>query len=164
MRTLLVLLVTGLVFVSGTMCSPSEPNRLDGLGKFRMDIKGQTVELWIANTFDEQSKGLMFVTAEEMAPLSDGTERGMLFVFDFSGRDSFWMKNTIIPLDIAYISAAGVVVSTYTMTPLDDRHNQYPPAALYRYAIELNAGLWERLGVKPGDTIQIPAEALKASR
>lgn len=164
MPTLLVLLISTLAFMTGTTCSPSEPNKLNALGTFRMDINGQTVEMWIADSFEEQSKGLMFVTAEELAPLSDGTERGMLFVFDFSTRGSFWMKNTIIPLDIAYISAEGVVVSTYTMTPLDDRSNQYPPADLYRFAIEVNGGLWERLGVKAGDTILIPTEALKASR
>lgn len=156
-----VLALAAAVCVVG--CEPSEPNKLDKLPTVRMDIKGQATQLWVADTFEEQNKGLMFVTAEEMATLSDGTERGMLFVFDFSTRGSFWMKNTIIPLDIAYIAADGRVVSTYTMTPLDDRSNQYAPADLYRYAIELNAGQLERLGVKPGDILQIPAEALKAS-
>ena len=65
---------------------------------------------------------MMFITEEQMAPLPDGTERGMLFVFDHSVRDSFWMKNTVIPLDVAYIATDGTVITTYTMAPLDGRH------------------------------------------
>ena len=82
----------------------------------------------------------MFITAEQMAPLPDGTRRGMIFVFDASVRNGFWMKNTIIPLDIAYVGVDGTIISTYTMAPLDDRTGQYPPASAYRFAIEFNAG------------------------
>jgi len=141
----------------GTACTPTEPNRLDTLPMIQMTINEQRFELWVVDTFAEQNKGLMFVTAEQMAPMPNGTERGMLFVFDYSTRQSFWMKNTIIPLDIAYITTDGTVVATYTMTPLDERSNQYPPGAPYRYAIEVNAGVWSRLGVVKGATIQIPA-------
>ena len=96
-----------------------------------------------------------------MAPLPDGTERGMIFVFDRSVRDSFWMKNTIIPLDIAYIDTNGKIVTTYTMAPLDTRSGHYRPDSPYRYAIEINARRLSELGVEKGDVLEIPASVLK---
>ncbi len=145
-------------------CSPSEPNRLDALPRVRLKIGDQPFELWVADSFEEQEKGLMFISAADMAPLLDGTERGMLFVFDHTVRDSFWMKNTIIPLDIAYISTDGTVLSTYTMAALDGRSHQYPPAAPYRFAIEISAQRLDTLGVKPGTKIEIPPSVLKDIR
>ncbi|MFQ5589845.1 MAG: DUF192 domain-containing protein [Phycisphaerae bacterium] len=142
--------------VGSMSCAPTEPNKLDALGTVRMTIKGQQFELWIADSFDEQNKGLMFLNREDMAPLPDGTERGMLFVFAYSTRRSFWMKNTRFPLDIAYIDRNGKVVRVYTMAALDSRHNQYPPGAPYRYAIETNADVLHRLGLSKGDVLEIP--------
>ncbi len=159
-RWVTCLSVLGMTLCS-VACTPREPNMLDTLPKVRMTIKGQEFELWVADTFDEQNRGLMFVTAEEMAPLPDGTERGMLFVFSYSTRESFWMKNTVIPLDIAYIARDGKVVKTYTMAALDTRHNHYPPGAPYRYAIETNANVLSGLGVAKGDLLHIPRSALK---
>ncbi len=144
-----------------TGCAPTQPNELDKLGTTRITIKNKAFELWIADEDDERLRGLMFINAEQMAPLSDGTERGMIFLFNYSGRGSFWMKNTIIPLDIAYITTEGVVDKIYTMAALDDRSNQYPPDNPYRITIELNAGSMAKLGLKKGDVIKIPAELLK---
>ncbi len=144
-------------------CTPTEPNKLATLPKVRMTIKGAEFELWVADSFEEQNKGLMFVKPEELAPLADGTERGMLFVFSFSTRQSFWMKNTTIPLDIAYIDRDGKVVRIYTMSALDARHNQYPPGAPYKYAIETNAKVLHDLGLVKGDQIEIPTSVLKGS-
>ncbi|UCE59214.1 MAG: DUF192 domain-containing protein [Phycisphaerales bacterium] len=142
-------------------CPRTEPNRLDTLPKVRMTIKGQRFELWVAHSLAEQNKGLMRIKREDMAPLSDGTKRGMLFVFDYSTRQSFWMKNTLIRLDIAYITNDGTVVGTHTMEPMDTRHNKYPAEKPYRYAIEVNAGVLKELGVGKGDHIDIPASVLK---
>ena len=71
------------------------------------------------------------------------------------------MKNTIIPLDIAYVDSQGKIVKTYTMAALDDRIGQYTSDAPARYAIEVNAGVWDRLGVTAGDRIEIPSTLLK---
>ncbi|MCH8884432.1 MAG: DUF192 domain-containing protein, partial [SAR324 cluster bacterium] len=79
-------------------CTPTTPNDLDKLGTVSVTIKGQDFELWIADEHAERTRGLMRITAQQMAPLEDGTKRGMLFVFDFEQQLSFWMKNTIIPL------------------------------------------------------------------
>jgi len=138
-------------------CTPTEPNELDKLGMVDMTIKDHAFRLWVADSFDEQQRGLMFVSADQMAPLSDGTERGMIFVFPRERYLSFWMKNTIIPLDIAYVDDDGVVVSTYTMAPLDERLGQYESARPAKYAIEVNADRFAAIGLEPGDQIEIPA-------
>lgn len=140
----------------GASCTPTEPNQLDALGTVDVSIKGRPFRLWVADTVDEQSRGLMFITAEEMAPLPDGTQRGMIFVFDREKHLSFWMKNTIIPLDIAYLDAGGAVVSMYTMAPLDTSFNKYPSVEPAKYAIEVNADVFSDLGLTKGDVIEIP--------
>lgn len=157
-RSFAVALAMALV---ATSCSPTEPNRLDEMETVRMKIGAQWFELWVADTWAKQEKGLMFVKEKQMAPLSDGTERGMLFVFSHSVRDSFWMKNTVIPLDIAYVATDGTIVTVYTMAPLDSRRRRYPPDAPYRYAIEVQAHRLSELGIGKGDTLEIPPSVLK---
>lgn len=142
-------------------CAPTKPNELDKLGSARMTIKGKPFELWIADAPDEQEKGLMFVTSDQMTPLPDGAERGMIFIFDYERTLNFWMKNTVIPLDIAYLDTNGVVVATYTMAPLDERLGQYSSRVPARMAIEVNANVWSAVGLAAGDRIEIPATLLK---
>ena len=71
-----------------------------------------TVE--IADTQKSQEKGLM-----NRKSLDE--DRGMLFVYDRDSRKSFWMKNTLIPLSIAYIAADGTIREIYDMEPLSTR-------------------------------------------
>ena len=142
-------------------CNRDEPSRLVDRATTDMSIKGKRFRLWLADNVDDQDAGLMHVTADQMAPLPGGIERGMLFVFEHPVRGSFWMKNTIIPLDIAYVATDGTVVAIYTMVPLDTRSNAYPPGALYRFAIELSANRLSGLGVKVGDRLEIPPSILK---
>ena len=142
-------------------CAPTEPNELDKLGTVSLTIKDHPFQLWVADETEEQARGLMFVTADQMMPLSDGTDRGMIFVFDRERTLSFWMRNTIIPLDIAYLDKNGVVVSIHTMAPLDDRPGQYSSARPAKYAIEVNADRFKSLNLKPGDRIELPASLRK---
>ena len=159
--TMLLFLALGLV-LQGVGCTPAPgPDELDELGAVNLKIKEQPFHLWIADSFVEQTQGLMHVTAERMAPLSDGTERGMIFVFDHERELSFWMKNTIIPLDVAYVDTTGKVVKIYTMAPLDDRPGQYPSIKPARFAIEVNAGVFKRVGLKEGDVLSISPDVLK---
>jgi len=151
----------GFLMTVGCDSASHSPDRLDKLDTIHMTIKGTPFELWIADDTIETATGLMNVPAERMAPKPDGTQRGMIFVFHFSAERSFWMKDTIIPLDIAYVSTDGAVVSTYTMAPLDSRPNQYPSGKPFRFAIEVNAGVWAQIGLHPDDRIQIPDSLLK---
>ena len=157
----ILLLSLGLgVMLTMTTCSPSQPNPLDELGAVTLSIKGQPFKLWIADDATEQARGLMFITSEQMATLPDGTELGMIFVMDHERTLSFWMKNTIIPLDIAYLATDGTVVTTYTMAPLDTRFGQYPSTKPARIAIEVNADVWSKIGLTAGDRITIPDSVL----
>lgn len=158
MLTTLLSLIFGF---SGVSCGATGPNDLDKLGTVEMTIKGQKFQLWVADSGAERERGLMKVTAAQMAPLTDGTERGMIFVFDREQLLYFWMKDTIIPLDIAYADAKGVVTSTHTMAALDTRSGQYSSVRSAKYAIEVNADVYARLGLKTGDQLELPASLLK---
>lgn len=106
-----------------------------------------TVEL--ARTVAERSRGLMF--RESLAE-----ERGMLFVFAQETKAGFWMKNTKIPLSIAFIDGEGTILETQDMEALsEDLHR---PAQPYRYALEVNQGWFERHGLGLGDRVEIPAD------
>lgn len=158
---MIAILLSAVVVFYGSSCSPPKPEELDKHGTIDVSIKNAKFRLWVADDYSEQQNGLMFVTAERMAPLPDGTQRGMIFVFDHEQHLNFWMRNTIIPLDIAYLDSSGVVVATHTMAALDERPNQYPSGKPARFAIEVSAGVFTDLGLKAGDQINLPGTLLK---
>ena len=81
----------------------------------------------------------------------------MLFDFHEPQEVSFWMKNTLVPLSIAFVAADGRVVSVAEMTPCQaDPCPTYAPAGPYRYAVELAAGSFGDAGVGPGAKV-VPA-------
>lgn len=163
LRIALFVVLSTLAALYGASCTPSEPNELDKLGTVRLTINDQLFELWVADNSAERERGLMFITSDQMVDLPDGTKRGMVFAFDHEQPLAFWMRNTIIPLDIAYLDAGGVVVGIHTMAPLDDRFGQYPSLSPAQFAIEVNAGTWSDLGVHNGDQIDIASAALKGT-
>lgn len=127
--------------------------QLADLDTATLKIGENEFEVWIADTWDKRMEGMMF--------LNDGdveANQGMLFLFEEDSTNSFWMKNTLIPLDIAYIDKDKKIVTTYTMKALDSRPNQYLPEAPYRFALELKAGTFEELGISPGMTVEFPDE------
>ncbi len=112
-----------------------------------------TVCLWLAETAEQHQRGLMFVTDPEL-----GGKAGMLFRFSTDTVTGFWMKNTVLPLSIAYVAADGSIVSTADMAPCPDdaaRCPSYAAAGPYRYAIEVPQGRLTDLGVEPGSTVQV---------
>jgi len=109
--------------------------------------KGQVkVEVELARTEAEQAKGLMFRTE-----LEDG--KGMLFVFDKDEVRSFWMKNTLIPLSIAYIAYDGTIIDIRDMHPHDT--SSVHSSRSVRYALEVPQGWFGRVGVSAGDKVDI---------
>ena len=113
-----------------------------------MSLKGHAFVLEIAATPAERARGLM--NRESLAQ-----DSGMLFVFSAESPLNFWMKNTLIPLDILYMDSDGVVVDIQTMIPQpsvsDSELREYPSAAPAQYALEINAGLAGSLGFAVGD-------------
>ncbi len=103
----------------------------------------------VADTMAERSRGLMFV--EDM-PLMEG----MLFVYRQPQSVSFWMRNTLIPLDMIFVGADGVVDNIHAMAePL----NETPifGGSDIQFVLEVNGGLAERLGLQAGDQMQHPS-------
>jgi uncharacterized membrane protein (UPF0127 family) len=105
-----------------------------------------TIRAEIARTGEERNAGLMHRTA-----LADG--EGMLFVFERDQMLSFWMKNTLIPLSIAYIAWNGRIIEMYDMQPQDLRSVSSSRSA--RYALEAPQGWFDRAGVRPGDSLRL---------
>lgn len=100
----------------------------------------------IADDAQERTRGLMF---RESLP----EEQGMLFVFAQEGNHSFWMKDTTIPLSIAFIAGVGNIIGIRNMEPLDA--TLLSPGAPYLYAVEVNRGWFERNGIDIGSTVNI---------
>lgn len=119
-----------------TAFAKSELRIESGAGKLRFDIE-------LAETPAQQARGLMF-----RADLA--ADAGMLFVYGAERHISMWMKNTLIPLDMVFLSSAGEVlrIERWT-TPLSERpiHSGAPSAAV----LELRGGTADRLGLRPGD-------------
>lgn len=125
-------------------CDKSSPPVLPTV---TMQIGGKTYTLEVADNEKDRRRGLM-----QRDALPD--DRGMIFVFNREAPLSFWMKNTRIPLDIVYVDAKGKVVSIKQMKPYD--LGSTPSDGPAMYAIELNKGAAEKLGLKAGDTLVVP--------
>jgi len=104
------------------------------------------VKAEVAKTQDERNKGLMF-----RKDLADG--EGMIFVFETDQILSFWMKNTVIPLSIAFIAGDGRIVEIKNMYPKDE--NSVSSGRSGRYALEVPQGWFNRAGVKEGDIVNV---------
>src|SRR5689334_19875478 len=95
----------------------------------------------VARTPDERSTGLMFREAL-------GTNEGMLFVFEHPEQQCFWMKNTLIPLSVAFVADDGAIVNIEHMKPRTlDSHCSARPV---RYVLEMSEGWFAKRGIKPG--------------
>jgi uncharacterized membrane protein (UPF0127 family) len=101
----------------------------------------------IARTETEREMGLMFRKS-----LADG--EGMLFVFEKDRMLSFWMKNTSLPLSIAYIAYNGRINEIHDMKPQDLTPIHAGRSA--RYALEVPQGWFERAGITAGDVVALP--------
>jgi len=124
-----------------------------GCAADRIDLRGPwgaasfTVE--VADEPQERAVGLMNRT--EMAP-----SHGMLFVYERPQRATFWMRNTLIPLDMIFADARGVVTKVHERAqPLDER--VIDGGRDVAFVLEVNAGLASRLGVAPGTQLRHPA-------
>jgi len=106
-----------------------------------------TVRLEVAADPATRARGLM-----EREQVPKGT--GMVFLYPADVAEAYWMKNTLVPLSIAFVAADGRVVSVAEMTPCKaDPCPSYAPAGPYRYAVELAAGAFGDAGVGTGDKV-----------
>lgn len=103
----------------------------------------------VSDTPKKRDKGLMFV-----AELPEN--EGMLFVFSGETYGGFWMKNTFIPLSIAFLDSNGKILKILDMVPCnEDICPTYDPELSYLYALEVNLGWFEKNQIKEGDFVKI---------
>jgi uncharacterized protein len=111
-----------------------------------LSVAGKAVTAEVADDAQERSMGLMF--RERLA-----RNAGMLFVMPKPERASFWMKNTTLPLSVAYMNSAGVILEIHDLQPLDEKPvpSAFPNIA---YALEMEQGWFNENGILAGDRIQ----------
>lgn len=127
---------------------------LDQLDSGTITIGDNEIPVWVMKTAAQRNEGLMHVSDEDMPD-----NQGMLFVFDNEQILGFWMRNTFIPLDIAYARTDGTIVTIAQMEPLNLMSvSSVLPA---RFALEMKAGTLERLGIRVGDRMEIPLDLLE---
>ena len=140
-----------LIFLTSVSSCKGDERRSSGLEKFeKRDIAiesggGRVVcKAEIARTQAQHQQGLMF-----RKELKDG--EGMLFIFERDEPLSFWMKNTLVPLSIAYIASDGRILEIYNMEP--GNLDPVQSSRSVRYALEVPQGWFGRAGIAAGDKL-----------
>ena len=109
-----------------------------------LTINGFKLTVEVARTSEQQMTGLMY-------RFSLKPDHGMVFVFERSEPRAFWMKNTYIPLSIAFVAADGRIVNIDDMAPQDE--TTHPSSGPAMYAIEMRKGWFAERGIKAGDRV-----------
>ena len=132
-------LATLACLLSGTLAFAQDgPQRLAAV---KLSAGMHVIQAELAQTPDERSIGLMFRKTM-------GTNEGMLFSFEQPGQQCFWMKNTLLPLSVAFIADDGSVVNIERMLPQTlDSHCSDKPV---RFVLEMNDGWFAARGIKRG--------------
>ena len=129
----------------------SQPRVVFGKGRVQIATERRQIllDVEVARTPDQHQQGLMF---RRSLPRN----AGMVFVFQTTVRGGFWMKNTLIPLSIAFYDRRGRIVKIMVMEPCKaDPCPVYDPGVAYRGALEVNKGSFRRWRVQRGDTIKL---------
>lgn len=143
-RIIMILGSFGMLFCSFAEVSADQPGRRKTLP---IDVAGIKLRVELAITPEEHMRGLMYRDTLE-------DNRGMLFVFPEEKVLSFWMKDTRIPLSIAFMKTDGRIIQIESMEPYSlDSHISEEKV---KYALEMNDGWFKMHKVKTGDTVKIP--------
>jgi uncharacterized protein len=136
MRALVVAL---LVVAAPAFAQPQQ-----GLPVVQLNAGMHLIRAELASDYGSRMRGLMFRASMPV-------NAGMLFVFDEPGPQCMWMKNTLIPLSVAFMDDSGAITNIEDMQPqTEDSHCASRPA---RYALEMNKGWFAARGIKPGSRI-----------
>ena len=128
----------GAVLCAGPSLAQPMPLAELGAGMYRIEAE-------VAHTAQARQVGLMM--RKTMAP-----QRGMVFVFEHDATHCMWMKNTFLPLSVAFVDAQGKVINIEDMQPqTEDNHCAAAPA---RFALEMNLGWFRERGIKAGDVLR----------
>ena len=139
-RRLFVILSLGLAGVP--LAAQNTPQQLPAI---RLNAGIHNIQAEVARTAREREIGLMFRTAL-------GANDGMLFVFEQPAQQCFWMKNTLLPLSVAFIEDDGSIVNIESMKPQTlDSHCSAKPV---RYVLEMNDGWFAKRGIQAGTKLR----------
>jgi len=142
--------VAGLILLAASASAQQPP-----LPAVALNAGIHVIQAEVAGTPATRSQGLM-----RRKSMAQGA--GMLFLFDESAAHCMWMKNTLIPLSVAFIDERGQIVNIADMQPLDETsHCASRPA---RFALEMNQGWFKKRGLTPGMSIQGLERFFAASR
>lgn len=131
---------------SAAPAAAAQPARhpVSGLPVIPLKIGSHAFAVEVAKSEAEQQKGLMFRTQM-------GADEGMIFLRDPPDLAAFWMRNTVIPLDIIFIGKDRRILNIAHGVPYDE--TPLPSAGIAAAVLELNGGRAEALGIKAGDTV-----------
>jgi uncharacterized protein len=126
------------------LVAANAPQPQKGLPMLTLKAGKQTIKAQVAATDETRQTGLMHRSS--MPP-----NEGMVFVFPQLGYHAMWMRNTLIPLSVAYLDDSGKIVSIHEMEALNETSHQAKGPA--RFALEMNAKWFSKHDVKVGDVI-----------
>jgi len=131
-----------LAVASALTSAQDAPQQLPAI---RLSTGMHVLQVQVAQTPEQQQIGLMFRKTM-------GTNEGMLFIFDEARQQCFWMKNTLLPLSVAFIDDSGTVANIDDMKPQTlDSHCSTKPV---RFVLEMNVGWFDKRGIKAGSKFQ----------
>jgi uncharacterized membrane protein (UPF0127 family) len=143
-RHLVLHAVLALMAALPCMAASEEALAAPGLPTATLSINGHRIAVEVASTPDTRATGLM--NRFSLKP-----DTGMLFVFERPEPLAFWMKNTFVPLSIAFLDADGRILNIEDMAPqTENLHWSRGPSL---YALEMRKGWFAERGIKPGDRV-----------
>ena len=142
MKKFLALAAAVLAFAAAAQDGPQL-----NLPRVKLTTGMHVIDAQVAATPDQRMTGLMY--RQDMPQ-----HEGMLFVFEYASQQCFWMKNTLLPLAVAFIADDGTIVNTDEMQP--QTLNSHCSAKPVRYVLEMNKGWFSKKGIKAGAKLAGP--------
>lgn len=147
--------ISGVALAGLMLCTGPAQAQQPGLPTTALVAGIYVIQAEVADTPEARAQGLMRRKAMDQGA-------GMLFVFEASAAHCMWMKNTLIPLSVAFLDERGRVLNIADMQPLDETsHCAVRPA---RYALEMNQGWFRKRGIAAGAMIQGVARPAATAR
>lgn len=136
-----IFLLGGALLLAGASCHKTLKSDLPVI---TLHMGGREVQVEVANKPATRFSGLMYRRELD-------EDNGMLFIFPDSARRAFWMKNTLIPLSVAFIDEKGVIENILEMPP--ETEENFLSSGPAKYVLEMNKGWYDKRGVKAGDAV-----------
>lgn len=133
--------------------NPYRQYQLRDLQRVKIKLAGKVFDSWVMDTEGKRSEGMMFLRDAEVKD-----DDSMIFVFREPQELGFWMRNTYISLDIAYMDAKGKIITIAQMNALDE--TSHPSKGKAKFALEMKKGAFKRNGIKVGMVADIPLDVV----